>query len=164
MSAWDFMASLRRAALAALLVACSAALLAQASAGADAMRREKLELAIGPSRYPLSVEIAESPAEKARGLMFRRALADNEGMLFLYSEPQEVTMWMRNTYLPLDMVFIAKDGTVTRIAESTTPFSEEQIASEGPVLAVLEIKGGLAEKLGLKPGDRLLHAAFGAVP
>jgi hypothetical protein len=128
------------------------------------MRRTEIELAIGDARHKLSVEIAESPAEKAKGLMFRRTLGEMEGMLFLYAEPQEVSMWMRNTYVPLDMVFVAADGTVTRIAERTTPFSEEQIASDGAVLAVLEIRAGLAEKLGLKPGDRLLYSAFGTAP
>ena len=125
------------------------------------MRRDKLVLAIGEARHELDVEIAETPAEKAQGLMFRRSLGEKEGMLFLYTEPQGVSMWMRNTYIPLDMVFVAKDGTVARIAERTTPFSEAHISSGGPVLAVLEIKGGTAEKLGLKPGDKLLSKVFG---
>jgi hypothetical protein len=163
--AGDGLAIIRRAAFAALLVFCAADLLAnRPAAGAEAMRRDMLELAIGEARHRLSVEIAETPAEKAKGLMFRRTLGEMEGMLFLYAEPQEVSMWMRNTYLPLDMVFVAIDGTVTRIAERTTPFSEKQILSDGPVLAVLEVNGGLAEKLGLKPGDRLIHSAFGAAP
>lgn len=125
------------------------------------MRREKLVLAIGEARHELTVEIAETPAEKAQGLMFRRSLGEKEGMLFLYAEPQDVSMWMRNTYIPLDMVFVAKDGTVASIAERTIPFSEAHISSGGQVLAVLEINGGTAEKLGLKPGDQLLFKAFG---
>lgn len=125
------------------------------------MRRDKLVLAVGEARHELDVEIAETPAEKAQGLMFRRSLGETEGMLFLYVEPQRVSMWMRNTYISLDMVFVAKDGTVARIAERTTPFSEAHIESGGPVLAVLEINGGTAERLGLKPGDKLLHKAFG---
>ncbi|MEZ5924022.1 MAG: DUF192 domain-containing protein [Hyphomicrobiaceae bacterium] len=133
-------------------------------ARADEGGRATLVLAIGEARHELSVELAVDPAQKAKGLMFRRSLGENEGMLFLYEAPQEVTMWMRNTYLPLDMVFIAKDGLISRIAERTVPFSETRIASEEPVLAVLEINGGLSERLGLKPGDKVLYSAFGTAP
>jgi uncharacterized membrane protein (UPF0127 family) len=153
-----------RAALAALLLFCAALMAVGGLAKADGMRRERLVLAIGEARHEILAEIAESPMEKAQGLMFRRQLAETEGMLFLYTEPQDVTMWMRNTYLPLDMVFVGKDGTVTHIAERTTPFSEARISSGGPVLAVLEITGGLAERLRLKPGDKLLYKAFGTAP
>lgn len=109
-----------------------------------------------------TVEVANSDQEKAKGLMFRTKLADNEGMLFPYGREQEITMWMRNTYIPLDMVFIRPDGTIHRIAARTQPFSEDIIASEGPVSAVLEIAGGAAERLGIKPGDKVRHPAFTA--
>ncbi|MFO1171547.1 MAG: DUF192 domain-containing protein [Hyphomicrobiaceae bacterium] len=124
------------------------------------MRRDTLVLATAGGEHPITVEVAESPSDKAKGLMFRRTLGDQEGMLFLYTEPQDVAMWMRNTYLPLDMVFIDKAGIVTEIAERTVPFSEERIESGGAVLAVLEINGGLSERLGLKPGDHVVYKAF----
>lgn len=126
------------------------------------MRRDTLVLATALGEHQITVEVAESPSDKAKGLMFRRTLGDQEGMLFLYTEPQDVAMWMRNTYLPLDMVFIDKFGTVVQIAERTVPFSEERIESGGAVLAVLEINGGLSERLGLKPGDRVVYKAFAA--
>ena len=81
-------------------------------------------------------------------------------MLFPYPVPQEVTMWMRNTYVPLDMIFIRADGVIHRIAERTEPFSERTIASQGPVTAVLELAGGAARRLGLKAGDRVIHPHF----
>ena len=126
------------------------------------MRRDTLVLATSGGEHPITVEVAESPADKAKGLMFRRTLGEQEGMLFLYTEPQDVAMWMRNTYLPLDMVFIDKAGIVTQIAERTVPFSEERIESGGAILGVLEINGGLSERLGLKPGDRVIVEGFAA--
>lgn len=87
--------------------------------------------------------------------MFRRSLADNAGMLFLYDRPQPVTMWMRNTYISLDMVFIAEGGRVHRIERATEPFSERVIDSGGNVVAVLELKAGTADRIGLAPGDRV---------
>src|SRR5690606_32059987 len=111
------------------------------------------ELVTATGVHVLDVEIAETPEEQALGLMFRTELPDNRGMLFPHRTPRELTMWMRNTYIPLDMVFIRADGTVHRIEERTEPFSERIIASEGPVSAVLEIAGGAAARLGLKAGD-----------
>jgi uncharacterized membrane protein (UPF0127 family) len=92
--------------------------------------------------------------------MFRTSLAEKTGMLFFYPRPQEITMWMRNTYIPLDMVFIRADGVVHRIAARTEPLSEEIIASQGAVTACLELAGGEAERLGLKAGDRVEHRFF----
>src|SRR5690606_35709097 len=105
--------------------------------------------------------VAETPRQKAVGLMFRRSIPESTGMLFPYEEAHEVTMWMRNTYVPLDMVFIRADGVVHRIEARTEPFSERIIASQGPVTAVLELAGGAAERLELKPGDRVIHPHFG---
>ncbi len=125
------------------------------------MRTEKLDIAkAGGGSAPFTVEIAESDQEKATGLMFRTQLADSEGMLFPYKRVAEITMWMRNTYIPLDMVFIAADGTIHRIAARTEPLSDNIISSDGPVFAVLEIPGGAAERLGIKPGDRVHHPIF----
>lgn len=94
------------------------------------------------------------------GLMFRTSLADNAGMLFPYSPPQEATMWMRNTYISLDMIFIRADGTVHRIEKGTEPFSERVIASGGTVAAVLEVRAGIADKIGLQPGNLVRHPMF----
>jgi uncharacterized membrane protein (UPF0127 family) len=124
------------------------------------MRRETLTLVTGSGRHDIAIEVAETPEEMARGLMFRTHLPDDQGMLFQYPAPQEVTMWMRSTYIPLDVVFIRADGVVHRIATRTEPLSERLIASEGPVTGVLELAGGAAERLGLKPGDRVRHSHF----
>jgi uncharacterized membrane protein (UPF0127 family) len=124
------------------------------------MRHETLVLVTSAGERKIDVEIAETPEEKALGLMFRTTLADTKGMLFPYKPAQEVEMWMRNTYIPLDMVFIRADGIVHRIEERAEPLSEAIIASHGAVAAVLELAGGAAERFGLKPGDRVLHKHF----
>ena len=132
-----------------------------ASGTADAkMRREPLTLVTAGGEHTFEVEVASTPEEKAMGLMFRTSLADGAGMLFPYSPPQEATMWMRNTYIPLDMLFINADGRIRRIAENTTPLSERTIPSGGPVRGVLEVIGGTAKKLGIAPGDRVAHPLF----
>ena len=129
---------------------------------ADAkMRVERLWLVMrSGEETPIDIEIADAPEEKQMGLMFRTELADNKGMLFPYDVPREVTMWMHNTYIPLDMVFINADGTVHRIEERAEPLSDRVISSKGPVVAVLELAGGAAKRLGLKPGDRVRHPLF----
>ncbi|MGI9403303.1 MAG: DUF192 domain-containing protein [Hyphomicrobium sp.] len=125
------------------------------------MRVERLWLITGAGQeQPIEVEVAADLAEKRVGLMFRTYLADGKGMLFPYETPQEVTMWMRNTYIPLDMVFIRADGVVHRIEKRAEPMSERIIASEGPVTAVLELAGGAADRLGLKAGDHVRHRHF----
>jgi len=127
------------------------------------MRVEKLWLVTGAGQEtPIDVEMAADPKEKELGLMFRTELADNQGMLFPYGAPQEVSMWMHNTYIPLDMVFLRADGTVHRIERRAEPLSDRIINSEGPVSAVLELAGGAAERLGLKPGDHVRHPFFNA--
>lgn len=94
--------------------------------------------------------------------MFRTELAADAGMLFPFSPPRRVSMWMRNTPLSLDMIFIAPDGTIAHIAEETEPFSDALITAPVPVAGVLEVPGGTARRLGLKPGDRVHHPCFGA--
>lgn len=126
-----------------------------------ARQTEKLEILTSSGAVAFDVEIADTPARQALGLMYRTELADRSGMLFPYTTPREITMWMRNTYIPLDMVFIRADGSVHRIAEMTEPHSEEIVASKGAVTAVLEIAGGAARRLGLKAGDTVRHRHFG---
>jgi uncharacterized membrane protein (UPF0127 family) len=124
--------------------------------------RLTIEPAQGGAARAFDIEIASSDQEKALGLMFRTQLGDSEGMLFPYGKPTEVTMWMRNTYIPLDMVFIRADGVIHRIEVRAEPLSDRIISSGGPVSAVLELAGGAAERLGIKPGDRVGYALFGA--
>jgi uncharacterized protein len=151
----------RRAALwAAQLVFVLALLLAGLAHSAHAMRLEKLKLITQGGERLVDVEVTETPAEKAQGLMFRTRLPDTSGMLFFYETPQEITMWMKNTYIPLDMVFIRADGTVHRIETMTEPLSERIISSGGNVTACLELAGGAAARLGLKAGDRVEHRFF----
>jgi uncharacterized membrane protein (UPF0127 family) len=129
-----------------------------------AQAHERLELVTAGGPKTIDVEIAATPEQQALGLMFRTSLADDKGMLFPYGEARELTMWMKNTYIPLDMVFIRADGTVHRIAAKTEPLSERIVYSEGPVTAVLELAGGAAERLGLKPGDRVRDPRYFAEP
>lgn len=125
------------------------------------MRVEKLWLLPADGReLPIDAEIAADQKQKALGLMFRTELADNKGMLFPYDEAREISMWMRNTYIPLDMLFIRPDGVIHRIEVRAEPLSERIISSGGPVSAVLELAGGATERLGIKAGDRVRHSSF----
>lgn len=133
--------------------------LAAAAAGTDTL---VLKTESGAHSY--TVEVANTDRERAMGLMFRRSLPEASGMIFLYDPPQRVGMWMRNTYIPLDMIFIASDGTVRRVATNTEPFSTDIIASGEPVAAVLELNAGQAAKIGVKPGDRVVFPGLGASP
>jgi len=112
--------------------------------------------------YRFTVEMALTRREQAMGLMFRESLAADRGMLFVFDPPRRASFWMRNTLIPLDMVFIAPDGTILNIAENTQPLSEESRPSDGIARGVLELRGGLTRMLGIRAGDRVLHPAFGA--
>ena len=107
--------------------------------------------------HSFNIEVATTDRERALGLMFRRSLPENAGMLFLYDQAQPAAMWMKNTLIPLDMVFISADGKVHRIEQNAEPFSTSLIPSEGPVVGVLELNGGEAAKIGLKRGDKVLY-------
>lgn len=106
-------------------------------------------------RFQFTIEMADTPQKRARGLMFRETMPKNHGMLFDFESERRITMWMRNTPLPLDMIFIRADGTVARIEERTTPFSDDEISSGEPVTHVLEVNAGISRLIGLKPGDRI---------
>jgi uncharacterized protein len=110
--------------------------------------------------HVFSVELAVTDNDRARGLMFRKELPEGTGMLFDFGRDQEVAMWMKNTLIPLDMMFIEADGRIRRIAENTEPMSERIIPSGGPVRAVLEVIGGTARKYGIAAGDRVAHPWF----
>ena len=129
----------------------------------QAFQRDRLEIETGTgARHAFRIELAVSAAERARGLMHRRSLDQDAGMLFLYGPGQRPVMWMKNTYIPLDMLFIRSDGLVVRIVQNTVPHARDRIAAQVPVTAVLELKGGTVSRLGLGLGDRVFHPAFSA--
>ncbi len=120
------------------------------------LRLVPLTVIRGNRRLPFQVEVAASPAEQARGLMFRTAMGPNEGMIFPSSPPREgVSFWMKNTVIPLDIIFIGVDGRILNIAAKTTPYSLEPIPAAGPVIGVLEIAGGRAAELDIVAGDKV---------
>jgi uncharacterized protein len=127
---------------------------------ASAAEFQTLEIASKSGVHVFQVELAITPEEHERGLMFRRELPQGQGMLFDFHVDQPVSFWMKNTYIPLDMIFIRGDGRILRIAENTEPLSEKLIPSGGAVRGVLEVIGGTAKKLGIAPGDRVGGSIF----
>lgn len=122
---------------------------------------EKLELVTSAGTYPFSVEVMRTPEQVQKGLMFRRYLPDDRGMLFDFKTEHPVQFWMKNTYLPLDMIFISKAGKIVSIAENAEPLSEKLIPSGGPVLGVLEVNAGTVARIHAKPGDTVRASIFG---
>jgi uncharacterized membrane protein (UPF0127 family) len=141
--------------LAALLIC-----LATTSDWRSASAEETVEIVGRNGIHVFAVELAVNDEQRARGLMYRRELPEGRGMLFDFMREQEISMWMQNTYIPLDMIFIRGDGRILRIAENTEPLSTRVISSGGPARAVLEVIGGTAKKLGIAPGDRVGHPIF----
>src|SRR5205085_12200106 len=115
--------------------------------------------ASGPHKF--KVEVATTPAQMVQGLMFRRSLAPDAGMLFDYRGPSMAMMWMKNTLIPLDMLFVDERGRIVNIHERAVPGSLETISAARPVRATIELNGGTAARLGIKPGDRVLFPIFG---
>ena len=128
----------------------------------DAGVREELVVTTQAGPQKFQVEIADDPRERSRGLMFRRQMAKEHGMLFDFGTEEPASFWMENTYIPLDMIFIEADGTIESIAERTTPLSRRSVTSKGPVRYVLEINGGLSDELGIRPGDQVSGPALEA--
>jgi hypothetical protein len=122
----------------------------------------ELSIVSGRGSYVFSVELASTPAQREQGLQGRRVLAPGTGMLFDFKSSRPVYMWMKNTFIPLDMLFIDAAGRVVNITERTVPMSLATIGSDGPVRAVLELDGGTVRRLGIKPGDRVVHPIFGS--
>jgi uncharacterized membrane protein (UPF0127 family) len=145
--------------LAAIVVVAGFAI---ASAPVRAASFQPLEIVTKNGVQVFSVEIATTEDEKQTGLMHRKELADGKGMLFDFNPEQEVSMWMKNTYVSLDMIFIRADGRILRIAENTEPMSTKIISSKGPARAVLEVVAGTAQKYGIRAGDRVGHPLFGS--
>jgi uncharacterized protein len=133
---------------------------APATGPALALTTQPLEIIGKSGVHVLSVELATNDEERERGLMFRKSLPEGQGMLFDFGTEQDVAMWMKDTLIPLDMIFIRADGRIVRIAENTTPMSTRIIPSGQPVLAVLEVAGGTARKLGIAVGDRVADSIF----
>ena len=125
-----------------------------------AARLETVEIVTGRGRARFQVEIAATRAEQQRGLMFRKALAPDRGMLFTYKRPQPAAYWMKNTLIPLDIIYIQPDGRILSIVRNARPHDETPLPSGGLVLGVLEVAGGRAAQLGVLPGDRVLHRIF----
>ena len=148
-----------RPALPALAVALLLPLLLAGAALAQVL--EPLAIVTrGGQRHLFQVEVARNQNDRAQGLMFRRSMAADRGMLFDFERVEPVAMWMQNTYLSLDMLFVRPDGTIARIAANTEPLSTRTIPSGEPVLAVLELNAGTAAQLGIRVGDRIEHPLF----
>jgi uncharacterized membrane protein (UPF0127 family) len=147
----------RRLVFGALAVICVAA--APAPRAQEALEPLEIVTAGGTQRF--SVEVMRTPEQLSQGLMFRRYLPDDRGMLFDFKTEQPVQFWMKNTYLPLDMIFISKAGKIVSIAENTEPLSEKLVPSGAPVAAVLEVNAGTAARIHAAPGDTVRASIFG---
>lgn len=149
----------RRALIAAFLAVAASPVRAQSAAGVT-FERTPLEIESGGRRHRFTVEMADNDERRTLGLMHRRSMPADAGMLFDFKRDSPVSMWMRNTLIPLDMLFMDRTGRVTHIHERAVPMSETIIESGGSVRAVLELNGGTVQRLGLKVGDRLIHPMF----
>ncbi|MGH1560450.1 DUF192 domain-containing protein [Caulobacter segnis] len=150
----------RRALLAALTAGVGAGAFTRPENVLAAPGLETVEIVSGHGRSRFQVEIAATPAEQARGLMFRKSLAPDRGMLFIYKRPRPASYWMKNTLIPLDIIYIQPDGRIPSIVRNARPHDETPLPSGGLVLGVLEIAGGRAAQLGVLPGDRVSHRIF----
>ncbi len=142
------------------LAASAPAWIAVPAAAQESARIEPLSIQAKSGMHRFSVEVMRTDADRSRGLMYRRSMAADHGMLFDFERTEPVSMWMKNTYLSLDMLFIRADGLIARIAAETEPLSTAIIPSGEPVLAVLELNAGTAARLGLRTGDRVEHPLF----
>jgi uncharacterized membrane protein (UPF0127 family) len=146
--------------MSALLTVVVLAIVMAAAESPPALDEAPLIIEASGGRFEFQIELAQTPAERARGLMFRENLSDDHGMLFDFGHPQPVAMWMRNTLIPLDILFIRSDGRISRIARDAQPLSDRALESGEPVRAVLELRGGLTAERDIEPGDRIIHPLF----
>ena len=123
--------------------------------------KAELTIAAAGGSHKFTVEVATTPGQMEQGLMFRQSLAPDAGMIFDYSVPSMAAMWMKNTLIPLDMLFVDQRGRIINIHERAVPGSLEPIAAAAPARAVIELNGGTAARLGIKPGDRIIFPLFG---
>ncbi len=155
----------RRHVLSAGLVLALPALPACAQQAPAALPTSSLEIVTAAARHRFKVELAITPEQQSYGLMYRRELAADAGMLFDYgAERTGIAMWMKNTFIPLDMLFIKGNGEILNIAERTVPQSLATIPAAGAARAVLEVNGGTVSRLGIRPGDKVVHPLFGNAP
>ena len=155
--------------LAAALIAASPALAQEcpsppADDAIDFGAPEPLVIRSGEAEHAFTVEIADTPDETARGLMYRPEIPEDEGMLFVFDRPSRRSFYMRNTCASLDILYLREDGRIASIVRHAVPFSERQLPSPGPVSGVLEIAAGRAEELGVEPGDYVVHPLLGGEP
>jgi uncharacterized membrane protein (UPF0127 family) len=156
---------LRSAFLSMLLLLLSVNQLPAAADGQpQVLTKSELVIEAGDRNFRFNVELAAEAEERRVGLMHRREMAPDAGMLFDFGQAQPVSMWMRNTYIPLDMLFIDEGGFIVNIGHDTVPHSEAIVASDGPVRYVLEVVAGTSRLLGIKPGDVVRHEAIGNMP
>lgn len=153
--------SCRRGVIAALAatVLVAVALIAL-PAHAFEFKKSTLDIVTKSGKHPFNVELAISMAEQEQGLQFRKELAPDAGMLFVFDKEEPASFWMKNTYVSLDLIFIRNDGTIHKIAENAPILSLEGIPSEGPVRGVLEVIAGTSKRLGIVPGDRIESPAW----
>jgi len=146
----------------ALLLAGNAAAESSDAAQLDQIfSRSSLQIATPDARlHPFRVWIADNDTRRSRGLMFVKQLDDDAGMLFIYPSTRRIAMWMKNTYIPLDMLFVTASGRVARVVENTSPQSLESIESGSDVIAVVELKAGTAKRLHIRTGAQVIHPAF----
>lgn len=149
---------IRASMLAGLILALFSPGVMHAAAAKSAL--EPLEILTATGVHKFQVEVARTPKERERGLMERRSMPRDQGMMFDFHMEQPVSMWMKNTYIPLDMIFVSQQGRVTGVAENTVPMSETIIPSGPPAYAVIEFNAGVAHDIGLKAGDEVRHSAF----
>ena len=142
------------AALSLVLSACAAGAPPKAADG-EALEPLQVQTASGAKKF--WVEIADDDAERTEGLMFRERLAGDHGMLFDFGQPQPAAFWMKNTLVPLDIIFIGADGRIRNVGANAKPLDESPVPSAGPVRYVLELNAGKAAELGIKPGDKVVH-------
>jgi len=145
--------------VAVLLVACCA-ILGGVTTPARAFGHDTIDIVTGTGVHAFSVELATNDDERERGLMFRKELPEGHGMLFDFQTGQQVQFWMHNTYIPLDMIFIAADGRIVHVAENAKPMSDDLIPSVNPIRAVLEVIAGTVRKFGIAAGDRVNDAVL----
>ncbi len=146
---------------AVLVGAGLSALSAAAWAQLATFSKSRLVIETAKGKFPFDIELALTQPQMAQGLMFRRALAADAGMLFDYRDPQPIAMWMKNTLIPLDMIFIASDGKIVDFHERAVPMSLDTIESKVPARAVLEVNAGTVARLSIQSGDTIHHAFFG---
>lgn len=128
--------------------------------GSDSIRPLSI-ITVGKKRHDFTVEVALTPAQQQKGLMNRTEMAKDAGMLFFFGEEAERSFWMKDTLIPLDMIFIGGDGTIVKVHDSAIPNDLTSVKSDSPAAAVLELNGGVAKTLGIKAGDKVHHAFFG---